>query len=76
MKEIVDKFKEKLRVEVRRQGKLEIAEENNLRREELPGKYTVKILFGWNDGKFKNEYLKKLKRNWTRYKLIFLKKKS
>ena len=46
MKEIVDKFKEKLRVEVRRQGKLEIAEENNLRREELPGKYTVKILFG------------------------------
>ena len=46
VKEIVDKFKEKLRVEVRRQGKLEIAEENNLRREELPGKYTVKILFG------------------------------
>ena len=46
VKEIVDKFKEKLRVEVRRQGKLEIAEENNLRRGELPGKYTVKILFG------------------------------
>ena len=30
---------------------------------ELPGKYVVKILFGWNDGKFEDEYLKKLKRS-------------
>ena len=25
----------------------------------MPGKYIVKILFGWNDKKFEDEYLKK-----------------
>jgi len=30
------------------------------RRSKLPGKYTVKILFGWDDKKFEDEYLKKL----------------
>ena len=33
------------------------------KRSELLGKYTVRILFGWNDKKFKDEYLKKLERN-------------
>jgi len=33
------------------------------RRSEFPEKYTAKILFGWNNGKFKDKYLKKLKRN-------------
>jgi len=36
------------------------------RKSELLEKYTIKILFGWNDGKFEDEYLKKLKRNWKR----------
>ena len=30
---------------------------------ELLGKYMVKLLYGWNDGKFEEEYLKKLERN-------------
>ena len=30
------------------------------RRSELLGKYIAKILFGWDDRKFENEYLKKL----------------
>ena len=30
------------------------------KRSELPEKYTAKILFGWNDRKFENKYLKKL----------------
>jgi len=25
-------------------------------------------LFGWNDNKFENEYLKKLERSWVRWK--------
>ena len=29
------------------------------RRSELPGKYIARILFGWNNGKFENKYLKK-----------------
>jgi len=37
-----------------------MVEEKDFRRGELPGKYTAKI---WDDGKFKNKYLKKLERN-------------
>ena len=40
------------------------AEKKDFRRGELPGKYIARILYKWNDRKFKNEYLKKLKRNW------------
>ena len=34
----------------------------------MPGKYTVKLLYGWDDKKFDEEYLKKLERNWNRWK--------
>jgi len=37
-------------------------------RGELPGRYTAKLLYGWDDGKFKEEYLKKLERNWRCWK--------
>jgi len=43
-------------------------EVEEFKRSELPGKYMVKILFGWDDKKFDNEYLKKLERNWARWK--------
>ena len=39
------------------------SEAEKFKRSELLGKYTVGILFGWNDKKFKDEYLKKLERN-------------
>jgi len=39
-------------------------EKVEFRRRELPGKYMVKMLYRWNDGKFENEYLKKLEKNW------------
>jgi len=26
------------------------------------------VLYGWNNGKFEREYLKKLERNWNRWK--------
>jgi len=31
---------------------------------ELPGRYTMKLLYEWDDGKFEAEYLRKLERNW------------
>jgi len=40
-----------------------MVEKRNFGREKLLGKYTVKILYRWDDRKFKEEYLKKLKRN-------------
>jgi len=45
-KEIVAKFKRRVNAEIRRQEKLDMVEERDFRRGELPGKYTVKILFG------------------------------
>ena len=35
---------------------------------ELLGKYTVKLLYGWDDQKFEEEYLNKLEGNWRRWK--------
>ena len=40
------------------------------KKSELLGKYIIKIFFGQYDRKFKNEYLKKLERNWQRWKLV------
>ena len=38
------------------------------KREKLPKKYIAKILYRWDDKKFDKEYLKKLKRNWNKWK--------
>jgi len=65
-KEIVAEFEGRINTELRRQEKLGMAEERDFRREELPGKYTAKILYGWDDEKFENKYLKKLERNWQK----------
>ena len=35
---------------------------------ELPGKYTAKLLYGWDDRRFEEEYLNKLEKNWKKWK--------
>jgi len=35
---------------------------------EFPGKFTAKVLYRWNDQRFKEEYLNKLEKNWKRWK--------
>ena len=77
-KKLVDEFEGRIEAEVRQQ---EEVEKKNLdkawnvklnpnieefRKSMLLEKYTAKILFGWDNGKFEDEYLKKLKRNWMR----------
>ena len=52
-----------MNTEVRRQEKLDLMEERDFRRGELLGKYMAKMLYRWDDGKFENKYLRKLKRN-------------
>ena len=74
-KEALKEFKGRISAEVRRQEKIDMEEERDFRRGELPGKFRVKILYGWDDGKFKEEYLKKLERNWKRWKIVFLEEK-
>ena len=56
-------FKRRMIIEIRRQEKIDIAEERDFRRRELLGKFMARMLYGWDDGKFKKEYLKKLERN-------------
>ena len=51
-------------VEVRKQEKLDMTEEKDFRRRKLLGKYMMKMLYEWDDGKFEKENLKKLERNW------------
>ena len=38
-------------------------EAKEFKRSKLPEKYTVRILFGWDDKKFEDKYLRKLERN-------------
>jgi len=60
VKEVVTEFEGKLSTEVRRQEKLDIVEEKDFRRDKLLKKYMVEISYKWDDGKFEEEYLKKL----------------
>ena len=57
-------------MEIRRQEKIDITEERDFRKGELPGKFMAKMLYRWNDRKFEEEYLKKLERNWRRWKAV------
>ena len=73
--EALEEFKGRMNVEVRRQEKIDMAEERDFRRGELLGKFTAKMLYRWDDGKFEEEYLKKLERNWKRWKAVSLEEK-
>jgi len=74
--DLVEEFKKKIRKEEikRVQIRKEKGKERELnpevevfKRSELSVKYTVKILFRWDNGKFEDEYLKKLERSWMRW---------
>ena len=75
-KEVVAEFEERLSAKVRRQEKLNIVEEKDFKRGELPGKYMVMTLYKQDNRKFEDKYLKKLKRNQQKQKSVFLKEKS
>ena len=47
-----------------------MAEERNFRRGELLEKFTAKILYGWDDGKFEEEYLKKVESSFSGEKTL------
>ena len=68
--EALKEFEKRMSAEVRRQERIDMVEKRNFRRGELLEKFTVKMLYGWDDRKFEEEYLKKLERNWTRWKAV------
>jgi len=66
-KEVVEEFEREYcrdMEDVRRQEK----EENKgiFTREELPGRFMARKLFGWSDKRYDEEYWGKLERNWRR----------
>ena len=61
--ELIEEF-ERGEVVVRRQ----VGEDEEYKRMELPEKYMAKLLYGWDDQKFEEEYLNKLERNWRKWK--------
>ena len=71
----MEEFEGRMNAKVRKQEKLDMIEEKDFRRGELLGKYTVKILYRWDNGKFEEEYLRKLERNWQKWKLVSPKEK-
>jgi len=72
---VLEEFEERMDTEIRRQEKINRAEEQDFRRGELPGKFIARMLYGWNDKKFEKEYLKNLERNWRRWKAVSLEEK-
>ena len=61
--------KEIQRIKIKKGKEIKLnPEAEEFRRGELPGRYTAKLLYGWDDKKFDEEYLKKLQRNWNRWK--------
>jgi len=61
VEELIEEF-EQGGIEVRRQE----GEVEEYKRMELPGKYMAKVLYGWDDRRFEEEYLNKLEKNWKR----------
>ena len=74
-KEVVAEFEERLNVRIRRQKKSDQMEKRDFKRRELPVRYLAKILYRWDDKKFENKYLRKLEKNWQKWKLVSLEKK-
>ena len=59
----MEEFEGRINAEIRKQERLDIAEERDFRRRELLGKFMAKILYRWNDRKFEKENLRKIERN-------------
>jgi len=43
-------------------------EETTFKHGELPGKFTAKMLYGWSDKRYNQEYWGRLERNWRQWK--------
>ena len=59
--ELIEEF-ERGEVVVRRQ----VGEDEGYRRMEPLGKFTAKVLYGWDDQRFEEKYLNKLEKNWKK----------
>ena len=70
MREVLVEFEERMEAEVRRQEKINRVEKRDFRRGKLPEKFIARMLYRWDNRNFKEEYLKKLEKNWKRQKAV------
>ena len=63
-----ERFKEEIqRIRLKKEKEIKLnSETEEFKRGELPERYIAKLLYGWNNKKFDEEYLKKLEKNWNR----------
>ena len=73
---VIEEFKEKMSMEIRRQERLNRIEEKDFKRGQLPEKYMAKMLYEQDNRKFEKEYLRKLERNWQKWKSVSPEEKS
>jgi len=64
-REAVEDYKREYKKTARR---IREKEDGAYSRSKLLGRYTAKVLYGWDDRRFEKEYLEKLKRNWRKWK--------
>jgi len=66
-KKAIEEFEKEYRRNMEDTRKQE-KEKGTFRRGELPGRITAKRLFGWTNKRYDQEYWRRLKRNWRRWK--------
>jgi len=66
-KEVIEEFEKEYRQDIEDVVKQE-CEKGTFKREELPGRFTARKLFGWSDKRYDQEYWGRLERNWRRWK--------
>ena len=66
-KETIEEFEKEYRQDIENVRKQK-REKGMFRREELPGKFTAKKLFGQMNKRYDQEYWERLERNWNRWK--------
>ena len=66
-KEVIKEFKKEYQRDIEDVAQQE-HEEGTFQQGELPGKFTVKILYGWSDKQYDQEYWGRLERNWRQWK--------
>jgi len=66
-KEVIKEFKKEYQRDIEDVVQQE-HEEGTFQQGELPGKFTVKILYGWSDKQYDQEYWGRLERNWRQWK--------
>jgi len=66
-KEVIEEFEKEYRRDMEDVARQE-RKEGTFQREELPGKFTAKMLYGWSNRRYDQEYWGRLERNWRRWK--------